>query len=224
MISGRQIRAARALLDMSQEALAKSAGLTPQAIRKIEDGSVQPREGTIADIMRAFNNQGVEFTDNNGVRFKPQNIEVLENRDGFSRFYEILFEHLSEHGGDVCVSGVNERLFAKYRTNAEVHREKMAELVKNRSDLTMRILIEDGDQNYTAASYAQYRWQQKEYFSPTSFYVFGDHLGLISFSHDPAPLVVLIKSSPFAEAYRQSFNFAWSNAKEAENVGRRVVR
>ena len=52
MISGRQIRAARGLLDMSQEELAKSAGLTPQAIRKIEDGTVQPREGSMADITR----------------------------------------------------------------------------------------------------------------------------------------------------------------------------
>lgn len=214
MITGRQIRAARALIDMSQDELAQAAGLTPQGLRKIESGDVQPREGTMADIVRVFNERGLEFTDNNGVKFSPKDIQVLEGSDGFLKFYEIVFSYISQHGGDICVSGVDERLFSKYRPNAERHRDQMSALTAKRKDIIMRILIQEGDYNFSASNYATYRWQKRQYFSPTSFYVFGDMLALISFSHEPPPQVILIKSSSFAQAYRHSFNLAWNFADD----------
>ncbi len=215
MITGRQIRAARGLLRWRVEDLSQKTGLTREAITRIEDDSVQPREGTIAKIVRAFNENGVEFTENQGVRLKPQNVEVLEGTSGFLRFYDHVYKYLSEYGGLVCVSGVNEKLYVKYQGDfADVHMDRMAELVKRRDDLMMRILVEEGDYNFVASDYAQYRWQPKEYFSPASFYVFGDNLALISFTHEPSPLVIFIKSSSLADAYRQSFNQAWSQAIE----------
>src|ERR1700677_4059351 len=101
MATGRQIRAARALLGISQDELANFAGLTKQGISKIEDGSVQPREGTIADIMRVFSDRGVEFTENQGVRLKPHSLETFEGREGFVHFFETMYEHLQSHGGDI---------------------------------------------------------------------------------------------------------------------------
>lgn len=214
MIVGRQIRAARALLDMSQDDLAEAAGLTPQAIRKIEGGDVQPREGTIADITRVFNERGLEFTENTGVRMKPTGIEVLEGTRGFSEFYDIIYAHVSRYGGELCVSGVDECLFSKYHLTAKDHAVRMADLRKKRNDINMRILIQEGDYNFVASSYATYKWQEKENFSPTPFYVFGDYLALISFAHDPSPLVILIKSAAFSEAYRQSFNITWKLCRD----------
>lgn len=215
MITGRQIRGARGLLGISQEELANFAGLTKQGISKIEDGSVQPREGTIADIKRVFNDRGIEFTDNQGVRLKPHSMETFEGREGFVTFFGLIHEHLQNHGGDVCVSGVDESLFVKYQGDfANLHMARMAELAKLRPDMKMRILIAEDDHNFVASHYASYRWQPKELFSPTAFYVFGDNLALISFSHDPAPLVILIQSAAFAEAYRHSFNLVWRSAQE----------
>lgn len=215
MITGRQIKAARALADLRQDELANLIGLTVQAIRKIEAESVQPREGTINDMVRIFTDKGVEFTDNQGVKLKPQSAEIttFEGVRGFSEFYDFVYEYLKKYGGDVCVGGVDESLFSKYRQNPEAHRERMAELVKQRGDISMRILIEEGDYNFAASTYASYRWQAKEYFSPTSFYSFGNCLALISFTNDPPPLVVLIRSAAFADAYRNSFELAWANAQ-----------
>jgi len=216
MVSGRQIKAARALADLRQDELAHLVGLTVQAIRKIESESVQPREGTITDIERIFTDKGIEFIDNQGVRVKPQSAEIItfEGINGFSKFYDFIYDYLQKHGGNVCVGGVDESLFSKYRQNPEEHRERMASLVKQRKNISMRILVEEGDYNFVASSYAEYRWQSKEYFSPTSFYAFGECLALISFTNDPPPLVILIKSTSFADAYRHSFDFAWSNAQE----------
>jgi hypothetical protein len=64
------------------------------------------------------------------------------------------------------------------------------------------------------SSWAQYKWQSKQSAVATSFYAFGDCLALISFAHETPPYVVLLKSGPFAEAYRHAFEIAWQAAKE----------
>jgi len=45
-INARQIKAARALLDWSQENLASASGLSIATIRKIESGHISPRDKT----------------------------------------------------------------------------------------------------------------------------------------------------------------------------------
>ena len=142
-ITGRQIRAARALLDMSQEELAKLTGLTPQGLRKIEDESVHPREGTLSDILKAFDDKGVEFTENQGVRFKANDIEIFQGADRFDDFYDFLYQHLKRCGGDVCVSVTDERELSKYRKDPELHRRHMRELVGG-GRVTFRILATEG--------------------------------------------------------------------------------
>lgn len=52
MISGRQIRAVRALLGWSAEPLAARSGLSRESIGKIEEGVAQPRPRHLADITR----------------------------------------------------------------------------------------------------------------------------------------------------------------------------
>src|SRR5277367_4877107 len=99
MITGRQIQAARALLGWEATDLATKSGLSRETISKIENSHVQPHEKTLTSIFRAFNENGIEFTDNSGVRLKPQNVEALVGSAGFTRFYEIVHEHLSKHGG-----------------------------------------------------------------------------------------------------------------------------
>jgi transcriptional regulator with XRE-family HTH domain len=210
MITGRQLRAARALLGWEAEELARKADVSRNTISKVENGQVTPRDGSLEKIMRAFETAGgVEFTENEGVRFRPSDIEVYEGPERFDQFTEFLYEYLKRKGGEVCVSTVDERLFAKYRKNHELHRARMKELVKG-GRVRYRILATES--SFTS-EYAQHRWQPRQSSVPTSFYAFGDCLALISFVHEPSPYVLLIKSGPFAEAYRQAFNAAWNSAK-----------
>ena len=67
-----QIRAARALVDMTQSALAERVGLTPNALVAIEKGRADPKTSTMTSIKRALEEAGVEFTngDQPGVRFQ----------------------------------------------------------------------------------------------------------------------------------------------------------
>jgi DNA-binding XRE family transcriptional regulator len=197
---------------MSQDDLANAAGLTKQGISKIEDGSVQPREGTIADISRVFREKGIEFTENEGVRLKSSGLEVFEGLEQYDEFYDFMYHHLKTYGGDVCLNIYDENLPAKYRKDPEIHRNRMRELVGSGKVGSFRILAAKSD--FDTFGYAQFKRLEHEQPLPTGFYAFGDCLALLSFIDPKCPYVVVIKSGPMTEAYRQGFNIEWAAAQQ----------
>jgi transcriptional regulator with XRE-family HTH domain len=61
MVTGPMVRAARALLNWTQEDLARRASVTPQTVRLFESGGSRPYRTTLAEIQRAFENAGIVF-------------------------------------------------------------------------------------------------------------------------------------------------------------------
>ena len=61
MITPRQIRAARALLDWSQQELADKAIVSLNAVTRLERGEVDPRVSTVMAVQRALTGAGIEF-------------------------------------------------------------------------------------------------------------------------------------------------------------------
>ena len=66
MISPAQCRAARGLLDWSQQVLAERAGVGIVTIRQLEADAKQPRRATLSVVRQAFEQAGVQFIDQNG--------------------------------------------------------------------------------------------------------------------------------------------------------------
>ena len=66
MMTPHQCRAARALLDWSQEELAEKAGVGLVTVRHLEAGRHEPRRATLDVIRRALEAAAVEFIDENG--------------------------------------------------------------------------------------------------------------------------------------------------------------
>lgn len=80
MITPSQCRAARGLLDWSQQDLADAAGVGVVTVRQIEAGITEPRRATLQAVRHALVEAGVEFIDENGggagVRMRrPQNLK-----------------------------------------------------------------------------------------------------------------------------------------------------
>jgi DNA-binding XRE family transcriptional regulator len=216
MITGRQIRAARALLDISQDDLANAAGLTKQGISKIEDGSVQPREGTISDIMRVFDESGIEFTENSGVRLKPQGIEVLTGQKGLQLFFDGVYEYVRQHGGPIVQFGVEEQKFLTHLGSefSQNYMKRMAEIARDRKDLIVRAIICEGDTNFLASDYNEYRWISKDIFQAVPFYIYGEILAIMDFQTVPAPTIVILKFPAITDAYRAQFEAFWKIAQK----------
>jgi transcriptional regulator with XRE-family HTH domain len=66
MITPSQCRAARGLLDWTQQELADAARIGVATIRLFEGEAVESRHATVAMLRRTFELAGVEFIDENG--------------------------------------------------------------------------------------------------------------------------------------------------------------
>lgn len=66
MMTPAQCRAARALLDWSQQQLAEAARIGNATIRNFESGKSSPQNATLDVLRRAFEAAGVIFIDENG--------------------------------------------------------------------------------------------------------------------------------------------------------------
>jgi DNA-binding XRE family transcriptional regulator len=76
VITPAQSRAARGLLEWSQQKLAQRAQVGVVTVHQLEAGTSEPRRATVQAIRRAFELAGVEFIDENGggpgVRLKKR--------------------------------------------------------------------------------------------------------------------------------------------------------
>ena len=66
MITASQCRAARGLLDWTQQELADAARIGVATVRLFESEATETRHATLAVIRHAFELAGVEFIDENG--------------------------------------------------------------------------------------------------------------------------------------------------------------
>ncbi len=68
MVTGSQIRAARAILRWSAEVLAEKARIGVQTVKRLEavDGVPPGRATTVSEVQRALEAGGIEFIDPNG--------------------------------------------------------------------------------------------------------------------------------------------------------------
>lgn len=212
MLTGKQIRAARVLADWDADDLARRVGMSRVAIQNIERGDARPKPATLEKITRAFSDAGIEFTENEGLRRRPEGVEIFEGADRFNDFYDFLYDHLKKHGGDVCLSISDQALLTRYRKNPGLHYDRMKELCANGTIKSFRILATKSEY-FCNPMFATFKWQP-ENLSPTGFWAFGDCLALISFAHSPPPYVVVLTAAPLAAAYRQAFDIAWSAAKD----------
>ena len=69
-ISPGQCRAARALLNWTQETLANKVGVALKTIRDFENERRKPIRIVRASIQQAFEQAGIEFFDDDGLRLK----------------------------------------------------------------------------------------------------------------------------------------------------------
>jgi transcriptional regulator with XRE-family HTH domain len=203
-----QIKAARGLLDWTQEDLANRAGLHVDQVRKFEIGKAQ-KIGILDAIYKAFTAQGLDFVDG-GVVQRKYEIRTLHGQAGFWEFYDDVYETVREHGGDIFVHNVDESLFVKWLGERDaLYDERMGGL----SNFKQKIIIREGDTNFAASfGTTEYRWAAKgEFHSSTPFYLYGKKLAMIMF--DPNDVSIFIIDQPrIAESYRTLFLSSWERA------------
>lgn len=208
-ITAAQIRGARGILNWTQGDLAERTEISATSIGSIESGATQPRESTLTVIQKVFEDAGIEFTENDGVRVKTGDVKVYKGRQGFVDFYEDIYNTLKETPGEVVVSNVDERDFEKWLPADRV--EKHFVRMQETEGVSYKILLREGDKYFLASSkYAEYRWIPKGLFSSVPFYVYDGKLAIILFGAEPT--VIVLNYPAVADAYRAQFDALWDAA------------
>lgn len=220
MPTGRQIRAARILTDWDADDLAKRVGMSRVSIQNIERGDARPKAETMDKIVRAFADAGIEFIDNEGVRFQPRDIQTYRGSEGFKKFMDDVYEYVKdqiEKGNDyepICSSSVNDKDFIRHLgDHFTVHINRMNAL----KGFKHRILLKERPASLqpgeaSKGGYREYRKRSPQDTANVPFYVYGDKLAILMLA-DEVPQIVIINSRLVAQGYREIFNALWEMAK-----------
>ncbi|MCL2473726.1 MAG: helix-turn-helix domain-containing protein [Alphaproteobacteria bacterium] len=215
VVSGRQIRAARALVGISQQELAEAVGLTKQSISKIEDGAVTPRAGTISDIVKKFHKFKVEFTPNEGLCIKSDSVTKLSGKKDFMYFVDLEYEaalapSTIDGTKPFCMYNLDSRMFKKY---LQEYHDAHVERLKKIKDLKIRIISPyTKEEQGVSNNYLDFRYIKDPNFAGMPFCAFGDYFAVINFDVEDPPEILLVYSQMLADSYRKQFDLMWKYA------------
>lgn len=202
MITPTQMRAARAMLDVSQGHVAQYLGIAANTLSKIESGQSDVSGTRLTDIQRFYEREGVEFTDNDGVKKNENPIFFVEGDTHESTYLQILedvLENLKGHKEPELLIMYADDSVSSPRVN-DMYRKMRKEGIK------MRQLIESGN-THIMGSLEEYRYVPKEFFINRVTLVYSDRIA----NETANVLRASIKVDPInAEIQRNTFNMLWS--------------
>lgn len=210
MITPTQMRAARAMLDVSQGHVAEYLGIAANTLSKIESGQSDVSVSRNMDIQRFYEREGIEFTDNDGVQKNEYPIFFLEGKT-----HEETYIKLLENVADVLKDVKDPELLIMYSDDS-VSTPRVNEMYRTMREqgVKMRQLIQEGNE-YILGPLDEYRYVPKEFFINRVTLVFADRIA----NETSDVLKAIIKVDPInAEIQRNTFNMLWSILKKPERT------
>lgn len=209
--TGLQIAAAITLSGLTREALATEAHVGRNTIDRIINETAACREDTIRKITDVLEEHGVEFLPGEGVRRKPTIVDILTGREGLQQFFNGVHEFTSQNGGEIMMFGIDETTFIETITPefSKDYLKRMTYVSRKRGDLKVLAIVCEGDTNFCASDYNEYRWISKDVFQAVPFYIYGETLAIMDFNTTPGPTIVLLRSRAITNAYRKQFYAFW---------------
>jgi DNA-binding XRE family transcriptional regulator len=208
MITSIQSKAARAMLDWTQDDLATASGVNKKTVVAIEQGNVNARRETIQTLQNTFEKHGIEFLPGNGVRPRDEIVTVFEGDEAEELLLNDIYETMRvTGGGEILIYGLAEMDPKKEKEAYELSKAQIQRLM--RANITERILGKEGDTNFVAPT-NWYRWLPAKGFASVPLFIYGDKIAL---STDSKPLkAIIIQNRLFSDTCRHLFNFSWDRA------------
>ena len=147
MITPTQMRAARAMMDVSQGHVADHLGIAANTLSKIESGQSDISMSRNAEIQRFYEREGIAFTENDGVKWAKEEIIVYEGKEQFISFIDYIYEEAKTTGGEFCLFNAKPEnwiaLMGQERYND--HSERMEKIAGN---INVKITSKKGNDNF----------------------------------------------------------------------------
>ena len=210
LISGRQIRGARGLLGWSMEDLAEKAGISRITIRQIEAEDVNPQERTLTSLLTAFDKEGIEFQDNEGVCIRKHQMRTYSGKAGYRQLLDHIYETVKE-GGRIRQFNFGDERYVRIADDAAAeHIQRMDDI----EDLDAKVLVQDGEIG-NPISYCSYRTLDAAYADMAPWYLYGDIL-ILPLTEGGRRECVTIQSKQVAERYVREFDLFWNKGNSGE--------
>jgi DNA-binding XRE family transcriptional regulator len=208
VITSRQIRAARGLLDWSQTDLAVAAGLSRSTIAAIEKEASNPTQDLVSRIRAVLESNRVEFLPQEGVRIRHPAITEDDAPDANRRLLDDIYFVASQYK---LQRGTNEILIFGLRAEEDAqnsvgdyltaHLERLKE-----AGLREKILCGPDARTFVAPR-ASYRRLPELDPSQNPVHIYGDRVAIVHWR--PKEFVITIESEPIASALRSMFHLLW---------------
>jgi len=207
MITPTQMRAARAMLSLSQGEVAKHLGIAANTLSNIENAQADAPASRLLEIQKFYEYEGLEFTEGEGVRQRQDKVQRYHGVDGFKFFMDDVYNVAKAQGGEICLYNARPANWIKWlgvEWNA-FHSQRMKELAGR---INFKITAQRGDYQFIGSKHAEYRWVPDHLWNERSFYAYGDKIGFLNFEEDSVEIFVL-KQKQFADSFRSLFNIVW---------------
>lgn len=211
MISISQIRAARGLLNWTQEVLSEKTGFSLRAISNIESETTQPRRDTLKTIQSTFENYGIEFLSGDGLRKKDATIFVLQGNEGIKSLWDDIYETLITNDDKEILIANNTEPLTLGKEITSFLEKHLARL--KAANITERILCCEGDTNFLAPL-SSYRWIPEDNFCDSPTFIYSGKVAMLIWG--PPAKVTIINDPQYAESIRNLFRFSWDRARIPE--------
>lgn len=216
LISAPQIRAARGILNWSQDDLAEKTDLSITTIRKIESGHISPRDSTNDKIRNAFEYAGLEFIAPNGVRQKPDDITIYEGEAGAKDFMDEIYQTAIQDSQDI-VQVWSEDAMKKFGTMVgDYHSLHIDRMIAAQNLVHVRCIL-TGDPTFMPSPYIEYRFLQKSYVDSVPFYIYGNKSAVIDIHSKNSGKIIVAHSKTIADAFRRQFVSMWEKGTPLVN-------
>lgn len=206
MISPSQMRMARAALSLSQAQVGASVGMSAMKIMRIEKGITDASASDIKRITMFFENNGLEFTDSDGVRFDRDVVQLYKGEDCYLNFLDKIISSDKKTGSEILFSGADERKSSTEAITRFNHIRKLG--------IKMRSLIPDQN-TIIMGELDEYRWLNSELSNKDGDVkiIFQNTVAYLM-SWLGSPRIVAIKDSRIAHEATKTFNYIWNQSKK----------
>jgi transcriptional regulator with XRE-family HTH domain len=208
MISSKQIKAARMLVDWTQGDLAEATSMHLNAINKIENGIGEPRNITLQRIKKAFENSGVRFRGNHGVELKEDTFETLrfEGPDYVRHLVDDSISVLKSPQDELLCCTPDETLFNK----ADPKQNERYYKHQQKTGFKERIITRKSYDLFYNRDRNSYRWLPEQNLGTISFSIYGGRMAFTNWSRRES---LLIRNKLLTETFQLHFESLWANAQ-----------
>ncbi len=204
MMFSKQIRAARALIDMSQPELAEASGVSVAALRRIEAGE-EGNARTYEKLKRALQSRNVVFTQD-GVAW--QQFPVIHT---FGKSHEEAYLALLEDAHEHLKTVKNPELLIMYADDRVSPPSVNNKYRAMRSEgIAMRQMVMEGNE-YLIGPLEEYRYIPRKHFANRVTLIYGDRI-----ANETADVHQgLVRIDPLnADIQRKTFDLLWEKLEK----------